>query len=315
MALADAGSPRRSPVTLLAGLAAVALTGLGYAALVEPRRLRVRRFAIGLPGLDPGLEGARLAFLSDFHMYGPGRNRTMTERAVAAVAAERPDLVLLGGDFYDHAAWYRDGMVFAPLAAAGSPVIGVLGNHDFRGGRVNARHITALLERQGVQVLRNRSTSVSLLGREVVISGVDDPYLRRDDLGAALDGVPAGKRSLVFLAHSPSIVDTLPIGAAALVLSGHTHGGQIRLSPWHRLTPLDISFYLDPLYHRPRSRLQRGFHWTRGCLVYVTNGVGMTRWPLRFMAPPEVVLLTLTPAPADSPAPCDSAGRYVRHLD
>lgn len=293
----------------------MALVGLGYAALVEPRMLRVRRFAVGLPGVDPGLEGVRLAFLSDFHMYGRGRNRTMTRRAVKLVAAERPELVLLGGDFYDHAAWYRDGAVFAPLAAGGSQVFGVLGNHDFRGGRVNAREITGLLERQGVRVLRNQSTTTSVLGREVVISGVDDPYLRRDDLAAALDDVPAGQHPLVLLAHAPSIVNGLPVGAADLVLSGHTHGGQIRLSPWRQLSPLDISFYLDRLYHRPLSRLQRGFQWTRGCLVYVTTGVGMTRWPLRFLAPPEVVFLTLTTGPADAAVGCDTAARYVRSLN
>ncbi|HET9014171.1 MAG TPA: metallophosphoesterase [Thermomicrobiaceae bacterium] len=298
----------------LAGLAATGAAALAYAARVEPRHLRVRRFAVSAPDLDPNLEGARLAFMSDFHMYGPGKNRTMTERAVAAVVAERPDMVLLGGDFYDHAAWYRDGTTFAPLAAMGQPVFAVLGNHDFRGGRVNAREIVDLLGRQGVEVLRNRWTTTTLIGQEVIISGVDDPYLRLDDLPSALAGLPGGKRPLALLAHAPSIVEKLPVGAASFVLSGHTHGGQIRVSPWQRLTPLDISFYLDQLYHRPLSRLQRGFQWERGCLVYVTNGVGMTRWPLRFCAPPEVVMLTVTTRPVDPSAPCDATARYVRSL-
>ena len=298
-----------------AGLVAAGAATALYATLVEPRHLRLRRFAVTLPGLDPTFEGLRLTFMSDFHMYGPGRNRTITERAIAAVAAERPDLVLLGGDFYDHAAWYHGGAVFAPLARAGSMVFGVLGNHDFRGGRINACEITNLLERQGVRILRNESTTVSLLGREVVISGVDDPYLGRDDLTAALGQVPPGTRPLVLLAHAPSLVDTLPVGAASLVLSGHTHGGQVRLSPWKTLSPLDSSFYLDRLNHRPLSREQRGFHWVHGCLVYVTNGIGMTRWPFRFLAPPEIVMMTLASAPADPDAPCDDPARYVRSLD
>lgn len=300
------------------GIAVGAMGSLGAAALlyaifIEPRRLRVRHVAVTVPDLPEELEGIRAAFLSDFHLAGPRGNYRIACAARAAIDRERPDLILLGGDYFDHARWQSDGDSAAPLADWPAPTFAVLGNHDFKGGSANSEAIAALLERQGVCVLRNTSTTVRLRGHDVVIAGVDDPYLELADLDTALGGV-TGSRPLVLLAHAPSIAPLLPAGAAGVVLTGHTHGGQVRLSPVTTLTPLDISFYLDRLYRRPHSPLQRGFHWVRGSLLYVTNGLGVTRWRMRFLAPPEVVILHFTATPADPDAPCDDVRRYVRWL-
>lgn len=300
---------------LAAGLlGATGLVALLYAACVEPRRLRVRRVAVTIPDLPGDLEGVRAAFLSDFHLRGAAINERVTRAAVAAIARERPDLVFLGGDYFDHASWHRDGLPLDPIAQGSAKAFAVLGNHDFKGGPRNGEAIAALLEGYGICVLRNRSVTVRVRDRDVVIAGVDDPYLGLADVGAAL-GDPPATRPLVLLAHAPSVAELLPPGAAGLVLAGHTHGGQVRLSPARTLTPLDISFYLDRLYRRPPSRYQRGFHWVRGSLLYVTTGLGVTRWRLRFLAPPEVVFLHFTAQPTDPGAPCDDVRRYVRWLD
>ncbi|MBX5444054.1 metallophosphoesterase [Sphaerobacter sp.] len=303
---------RRSGIALsaLGGLGAAALL---YAIFIEPRRLRVRHVAVTVPDLPEGLEGLRAAFLSDFHLGGAPGNERVARAARAAIDRERPDLILLGGDYFDHARWQSDGESAAPLAEWPAPTFAVLGNHDFKGGPANSEAIAALLERQGVCVLRNASTSIRLRGQDVVIAGVDDPYLELADLDKALGGATRS-RPLVLLAHAPSIAPLLPPGAAGVVLTGHTHGGQVRLSPFTTLTPLDISFYLDGLYRRPHSPLQRGFHWVRGSLLYVTNGLGVTRWRMRFMSPPEAVILHFTATPADPDAPCDDVRRYVRWL-
>lgn len=305
-------------VLRLAGAVTTALGGLGVAALlyavgIEPRRLRLRRVAVTVPDLPPELEGLRAAFLSDFHLHGPRGNRRVARAALAAVERERPDMVFLGGDYFDHAQWEDDGTAFEAIGAWATPTFAVLGNHDFKGGRGNSEAIAALLERQGVCVLRNTSVRVRVRDRDVVIAGVDDPYLELANVEKAL-GRSQGERPLVLLAHAPSIAPLLPPGAAGLVLTGHTHGGQVRLSPVTTLSPLDISFYLDRLYRRPSSPYQRGFHWVRGSLLYVTTGLGVTRWRMRFLAPPEVVFLHFTAHPADPAAPCDDARRYVRWL-
>lgn len=305
-------TPRRA-LGLLAATVAGGLATVAYATRYTPRNLRIRHVAVSIPDLPPRLEGTRLAFLSDLHLNGPEVNRIVTEQAIDAILEAAPDLVLLGGDFFDHGHWHPDGHALDRLAAFEGRVFAVLGNHDFRHASHAATAITTLLEERGISVLRNRAVKIQLRDEPVVIAGVDCPYLRKADLPAALAEAD-GLRPLVLLAHAPCVADQLPTAAAGLVLTGHTHGGQIRLSPSQFLTPLDISFYLDRIFGRPLSRYQRGFHWVRGSLLYVTSGIGVTRWRLRFLTAPEVVMLHLTTQPANPDAPCDDAARYVRVL-
>lgn len=297
------------------GLSAAALLVYGWK--VEPQSLRVRRFAINLPGVSPAYDGLRIAFMSDFHLFGPGKNNHVTDLAIDALLREQPDLVLLGGDFYDHANWRPDRGAFGRLADIGAPVYGVLGNHDMRRGETNSAAIARLIERSGATMLRNRTVEVRAGQRAVRISltGVDDPYSGHADLDKAMEsGYPVSGELSILLTHAPTIDDCLPVGRFSLVLAGHTHGGQIRTSPWNMISPLDLCFYLDRIFHQPMSRQQRGFGWEQGSLIYVTTGLGTTRWPIRIGAPPEVVILTLRSQALDSDAACDSAERYVEKI-
>lgn len=289
----------------------LALGIFGYARLIEPRSVRTRHFVVGVPDLAARLDGLKIAFVSDFHVAGPGSNRVNTLAALDLLHHEQPDLILLGGDYFDDARWEIDDTVFEGLRNFEN-VIAILGNHDYRKGQRAADSITESLEEIGVTMLRNSSTCISLRGEQVVIVGLDDPYTERDNLKQTFETLPdRANRVLVLLAHSPAVADRLPVGSAALVLSGHTHGGQIRLSPSTMLTPLDYSWYIDRLKGRPTARHQRGFHWVNGNLLYVTNGLGMTRWPLRFLAPPEVTFFHLTTETPHPDEPCDSPERYV----
>ncbi|HLI51621.1 MAG TPA: metallophosphoesterase [Thermomicrobiaceae bacterium] len=288
---------------------------LVYGWKVEPRTLRVRHFAINLPGVLPAYDGFRIAFMSDFHLFGPGKNNQVTDLAIDALLSEQPDLVLLGGDFYDHANWRPDRGAFARLAELKVPVYGVLGNHDMRRGETNSAAIARLIERSGATVLRNRTVEVCPGNHRVSLTGVDDPYSGHADLDRAMGAdCPASGELSILLTHAPTIVDNLPVGRFSLVLAGHTHGGQVRTSPWNMISPLDLCFYLDRIFHQPMSRQQRGFRWERGSLIYVTTGVGTTRWPIRIGAPPEVVILRLRGQALDSDAACDSADRYVEEM-
>jgi predicted MPP superfamily phosphohydrolase len=299
-------------IGLIAGLLA-GLMAIVYGSLIEVRITRTRRYAVTVPDLPPGLEGLRIAFLTDFHINGPGDNRRLVRKAFAATARYQPDLTLLGGDYFDHAHWEGGEEAFAGPHLAG-PIFGVLGNHDLFRSERHAEATARILEESGIRVLRNQAVTVTVRGQEVIIAGVDDPFTRRADLALTLATVPPGMRPLVLLSHAPVLADTAPTACAGLILSGHTHGGQIRLSPFRTLTPLDISWYIDGLRGKPQSRCHRGFHWVRGNLLFVSNGIGTTHWPIRFMAPPEVLIFDLTAAPADSAAPCDSPRRYVQSL-
>ncbi|MBX6343111.1 MAG: metallophosphoesterase, partial [Thermomicrobiaceae bacterium] len=297
---------------VLAGIAA-----LVYAVLIEPNWLRLRRWRVHVPGLPADLDGVRVVFLTDFHVKGPGRNAAITQRALDVALRARPDVVLLGGDYFDHGDWEEFQGAFNRLRALADrvPVLGVLGNHDMRRGPAVAWRIARVLEERGVTVLRNQVATVRLRGREVLVAGVDDPYLEQAKIPDVVAQIPPGERLLVFLAHAPFAADDLPVGAAGLVLTGHTHGGQIRLSPFARLTPLDISWYLDRLLRRRPSPYQRGWHWVNGMLVLVSVGVGATRWSMRFLSPPEVVVLELTASTPRPDQPCDSPRRYVERID
>lgn len=293
------------------GLAATAgLVALTYSWLIEPRTLRVRQFRVGIPGLPEQLDGLRIAFLSDFHIGGPGYGDALARQAVDLLLQEQPDLVLLGGDYVDKGIWHEDSSAFDGFKHF-SNVIGVLGNHDYRGGHRVSETICAGLAKLGVVILRNQSVSVRVRDSNVTIVGVDDAYSRHDDFAAALQGTC---RPLVLLTHAPVIEEDLTPGMAGLILCGHTHGGQIRLSPSRKLTCLDYSFYLDHVVGRPVSSYQRGFHWANGNLLYVSNGIGTTRWPLRFMAPPEITIFHLSKDAPHLDQPCDSAGRYIEDI-
>ena len=294
-------------------LGLISLLGIGslaYSVAVEPRILRLRQFRTGIPGLPDELDGLRVAFLSDFHVSGPGRSTDLAKQAIELVAQEQPDLVLLGGDYVDKGRWDDSSKVFDCLSTF-TNVIGVLGNHDQKGGQRVAAMVREGMERRGVVILQNASVSVRVRNCDVTIAGVDDPYTNHDDLERTLHNSPW---PLVLLAHAPVIETSLEPGMAGLVLSGHTHGGQIRLSPAKTLTPLDSTFYLDRIVGRRISRYQRGFHWVHGNLLYVSNGIGTTRLPIRFMAPPEVTIFHLSKDAPHPDQPCDSAGRYVEDI-
>lgn len=306
--------PDRSRKFLFAliGGALAGLSALIYGIFIEPRRIRTRHFAVTVPDLPSSLEGLRIAFLTDFHIHGPGDNDHIVKRAFDTAARYRPDLTLLGGDYFDHALWEGDEQAFADMQMSGQ-VLGILGNHDVFRGEHHAAAIARILEESGIHILRNQAAAVTVRGQEVIIAGVDDPFTRRADLAKTLATVPRGSRPLVLLAHAPVLADTAPPGSAGIILCGHTHGGQIRLSPFKRLTPLDISWYLDGLRGKPQSRYHRGHHWIGGNLLFVSSGIGMTHWPIRFLAPPEVLILDLTAKPVNA-APCDSPRRYVQSI-
>lgn len=313
-------SRRRRYILPAAGALGLSAAVLFYYGLkIEPRTLRVRHFAVNLPGVAAAYDGVRIAFLSDFHLFGPGSNNFITDQAIEALHRDQPDLVLLGGDFYNHANWRPDRGAFRRLAELNAPVYGVLGNHDMRLGEADSASIARLIERSGATILRNRSIDISIgkqQAQRVSLTGVDDPYSGHADLDKAMatECLSSGELSIL-LTHAPTIVDSLPVGRFSLVLAGHTHGGQIRTSPGNMISPLDPPFYLDRIFHLPMSRQQRGFRWERGSLIYVTTGLGTTRWPLRIGAPPEVVILTLQSHPVDSDAPCDSADRYAGEME
>jgi len=284
---------------------------LAYMTLVATRWLRVTRLRLGLPALPDAWRGLRIALLTDFHAGGQRVSLDMLVRAKQIALDFDPDLVVLGGDFYDAGRRVASVDLFTAWPA-GLPVVAVTGNHDFRGGPAGLPRLLDELRAAGVCILRNQSVSLNLRGETAWIAGVEDPHSRRDDVAAALAQVPGDETALLLVAHSPSSILDLPPGAARLMVAGHTHGGQIRLLPSGRLPFIRLIRRLKGLRPQPPLPYVRGQHWHAGALIVISDGLGQSTIGARFRTRPELILLELDEAPVDGPA-CDEAERYVTY--
>ena len=303
----------RRLVVAVTGLVTVACASLAYAYAVEPRRLHELHYRVGVPELPEALEGVRIAHLTDFHVGMTGTRRSTLRRAISVARGWRPDVVALTGDFVHAGRWEPEAALFVELARA-APTFGVLGNHDHRHNPHSTDRLVAALRAQGVMVLANEHRRVPVRGGqgEIVVVAVDDPSQGRDDLGAAMAGLPDGRdpeHPAILLGHAPEIVDRAPPGRFALTLAGHTHGGQLRFSPFKRRTPLELPMIAGGL----DSPYPRGTHLVDGNPLFVNSGLGVSGVPFRFLAPPQVACFTLTRFVDESKASDDPA-RFLTPL-
>jgi predicted MPP superfamily phosphohydrolase len=195
------------------------------------------------------------------------------------------------------------------------PTFAVLGNHDVLGSPAATEKIVAALRAQGVRVLRNEHRIVPVRnGRgHLVLVAVDDPSLGHDDLATAMVGLPAAAdpaRPTILLGHAPEIVDRAPPARFALTVAGHTHGGQLRFSPFKHRTPLELPMIAGGL----DSPYARGTHVVHGNPLFVNSGLGVSGIPFRFLAPPQVACFTLDRG-IDADKPPDDPARFLTPMD
>ena len=279
-------SPKRR--RFLKWAAGLTLAGGGataaYGERVEANALQVARVNVALPDWPAGTPPLRVGQLGDMHC-DTARAVARTRRAAEMLLAQKPDIVFLTGDYVtDHPHHWapRAAEALAPLAAAPGGVFCVLGNHDWRNFHWltdSADAVARALTEVGFAVLRNGAAPVPGASGVWVV-GLDDRYADRQDAARALSQVPPGVCKIL-LVHEPDYADEAPAGFA-LQLSGHSHGGQIRVPG---LPPLHVPKYSA---HYPEGLQQGPRH-----PVYTTRGVGTTGPPIRLFCPPEVTILTL----------------------
>jgi predicted MPP superfamily phosphohydrolase len=259
----------------------------------DPTRLLTPELAVPIPGLAPEFSGYRIALVTDLH-HGWGVPTAWLEAVAARCSALGPDLVVLGGDFVSHARTdlrHLDRVVASFAAPDG--VVAVLGNHDHW---VGADAVTAVLEREGVDVLVNRHRLVRRGAAALAVAGVDDFKHGATRLDRAL-GAVGPRIPRVLASHNPDLIGYLPDDLRVdLMLSGHTHNGQLHL-PW--VGPLSVPSQFGARYLHGLKR--RGATW-----LYVSAGVGTAALPWRWRNPPELPVLRLEVAP---PAPATAAAR------
>ncbi len=240
-----------------------------------------------MSGLKPGARGLRIAHVSDFHF---ARWKPRLDACGRLLKSLDYDLLAVTGDFSARPHQWSQAAYFCRRFFDGiKPRYGafaVLGNHDDR----------RLAEQRNLpfRMLRNEHVRLNVGGTCVVVAGVEQSIGERGDLDSALAGAPASAATIL-LAHYPSTVFNVPQGRVGLVLSGHTHGGQIRL-PW-----LGCIWTNDRL---PVS-MARGLHEVGDVSLHVNPGIGASALlPIRFRCPPEISVMTLEcRQPAYDPAP------------
>lgn len=270
----DSGRPgRRFVLKSLIGLGVGSTTGLGaWGYFYERQRLFSNAQRVPVAGLPAPLQGLRIALLTDLH-HSESVSEEFIRSAVGLARASRPDLVVLGGDyvsFGDRRFMQASAEALSGLTAPNG-VFAVMGNHD------DDREMPAALKRQGIEVLRDARTTVSIRGEPVDLMGLRFWSRRRD----ILSRIQAGARGFpVLLAHDPRRLPDAASLQIPLVLSGHTHGGQVRLPGLTAITARKFPV-LSGLGYEGRTTL------------FVSRGVGTVYVPVRVNCPPEVSILEL----------------------
>ena len=278
------GSVTRRDV--LKGLVAVGVgTATGAAAhgfLYERHHIDVTRTTLRVAGLPETLAGLRVGFMTDLHRSSTVSHE-LIETAAGLLMAERPELIVLGGDYVT---WGGDRFAsgdrhFVEPAAeairalsAPNGVFGVLGNHD------DDRDMPAAMAARGFEILRDARTRITIRGEPLDLIGIRYWTTRGRDIATVARG--AGKASIL-LAHNPSRLKEAAALSLPLMLSGHTHGGQIVLPGFGAVAARNF-----PIVAGEGSR--------DTTTAFVSRGVGTVYVPIRVNCPPEVALLTLQPA-------------------
>jgi predicted MPP superfamily phosphohydrolase len=247
-------------------------------ALAEANSLSLERVEITLKRLPKKLDGFRVVHLSDIH-HSPFTGLEHIKRTVKIANRLKPDVFILTGDYVSHETEY-----IAPVAEvlgtlkAEFGTYACLGNHDHW---TDGALVTHLLRGEGIKVLINEGFRFEARGAAFWLGAVDDHMAAEVDLPAAMRGAFPDEMKLL-LAHNPIILRQAARAEIDLVLSGHTHGGQVKMKvrePEKRLLP--------------RRKLSSGLHSNRDTQIYITRGIGTVVLPVRYQCPPEISLLEL----------------------
>lgn len=266
----------------LAGVGAAGVAVAADAFGFEAHRVVLTRHDVRIVGLPPGLDGLRIAQVSDVHFPG---NQIAARATLEHLHNENPDIVLLTGDMTESQEALKQVRSFAGDARGSLATVAILGNWEHRVGAVGdlARDT---YRSAGVELLVNRSKAVDVGGVPLVLVGLDDPVSGKPDISRARVGVVPGSTE-IWLVHAPGIADELPGLTSArpsLLLTGHTHGGQIRIPFLPPVKPTGAGRFLEGWYHDTLAPL------------YVSRGVGTTGIPARFRCSAELPVFTLRSA-------------------
>jgi predicted MPP superfamily phosphohydrolase len=283
---APTSAGRRHALNAAGNLAVAApLVAIGYGALIERTRFRVREVDTFVPGLAPGLDGLRILQLSDIHM-GPFLSESDLARVVDMGMELKPHLAVITGDLISTHGDPLDACI-RQLARvkADAGVFGCMGNHEHYARAED--YVEKAGARAGIRFLRSHSQQLQFGGSTLNLAGVDhqlSTHGKQYLVGAERMVVPGAFNLL--LSHNPAVFPVAARQGYNLMLSGHTHGGQISVEIYDEsITPARFfTRYIYGLYH------------AQGAAAYVTRGIGTIAVPVRIGAPPEITVIRLRKA-------------------
>lgn len=255
--------------TAIGGATGAATYGVAY----ERHHIGVTSANLDVTGLPPALDGLRVALLTDIHHSALVGADDVT-RAVQLALAERPDLVVLGGDYVTFGDRRFVGPVADLLAPLQAPhgVFAILGNHD------DDKDMPAALARKGFTVLKDQRTRIGLRGEALELAGIRFWTRRPAEIARVLRNT---RDTTLLLAHDPRRLTEAARLNVPAVLAGHTHGGQILLPG------------VGAVVKAARFPILAGLGREQNTSIFVSRGIGTVYVPVRFNCPPEVALVTL----------------------
>jgi len=253
--------------------------GVGYS-LLEAKWLAVNRIDLAVPNMPDAFKGKRVAFIADFH-HGPYVPLPYIRHTVDVANSLNADMILLGGDYPHRGRQFIEPCI-AEVARLRAPlgVYAVLGNHDYYDGV--SPYVKGALREARIPELTNRGVWIEEGGARLWLCGVGDYWQDVQDLPAAL-GKTTVRDAVILMSHNPDYVEEIRDPRVGMVLSGHTHGGQVNLPIIG--APIVPSIYGQKYAH--------GLAQGPVAPVFVTRGVGTIVPPVRLCCRPEVVLATL----------------------
>jgi len=293
-------SPQQRPSTVArfsrrallgGGAVAAAATGLGlYSTEIERHFIEIVPQTFLIPGLPEAFHGYRIAQLSDIHLEHFTEDFFL-RHAVAKINELKPDMVLITGDYISNNTSGPDDRAYAAMPHCGEILshlecplrYGILGNHDVA---VDSAAVVDMLRTHGITPLVNAHAPIERAGQRLWVAGVDDCYFGAPDLSLAIPDAPTAP--VLLMCHEPDYMDSIlrhPRSPSIdLVLSGHSHGGQVRM-------PFVGALQLPPL----GTKYSMGRYQFGKTHLYVNRGLGTVGLPVRFNCPPEITHITLQP--------------------
>ncbi len=252
--------------------------GVYYAGTIEPRWVERVKLTLAIPGLPAAFDGITIAHITDLH-FGAYVPAHYLREVLNSVSSARPDCIVVTGDFVHRTARLTPDIADTlSLLDAKEGVYGVLGNHDHWFG---ACRVERFLANAGIKILRNESVPLKRGDSRIWLLGLDDAYEGADDLDRTMAAVPE-EETKILLAHEPDVADETMKRKIALQLSGHSHGGQVRIPG---IGPLVL-----PAMGR---KYPAGLYQVGNGFLYTNRGLGVIFPPVRFNCRPEMTFITL----------------------